>query len=218
MGACPSGNPRPATSTTRTSRSSHPRPGPRAYPASGTRCSTGSRRPERSGRPGRCAGSTRRTASTARRARGPTRRDRDTSPSSARTAPRPSRGRPTASASTASSSPTHAVADLAERSDYWLGQQGRLTEPVLQPAGSDHYEPITWDDAFDVVARELHGTRLARTRRSSTPPAARATRRRSSTSSSSARSAPTTCPTARTCATSRRASPSQRPSASARAR
>ncbi|HEU5456041.1 MAG TPA: hypothetical protein VFU85_10200 [Nocardioides sp.] len=33
----------------------------------------------------------------------------------------------------------HPVSDLAERSEYWLGQQGRLTEPVHKPAGSDHY-------------------------------------------------------------------------------
>ena len=50
---------------------------------------------------------------------------------------------------------TYAVSDLAERSEYWLGQQGRLTEPVYKPAGSDHYEPISWDAAYDVVAREL---------------------------------------------------------------
>jgi molybdopterin-dependent oxidoreductase alpha subunit len=51
---------------------------------------------------------------------------------------------------------TYAVSDLADRSEYWLGQQGRLTEPVYKPAGSDHYEPITWDRAFAVVARELN--------------------------------------------------------------
>jgi molybdopterin-dependent oxidoreductase alpha subunit len=50
---------------------------------------------------------------------------------------------------------TYPVSDLAERSEYWLGQQGRLTEPVYKPAGRDHYEPISWDAAFDVIAREL---------------------------------------------------------------
>jgi molybdopterin-dependent oxidoreductase alpha subunit len=50
---------------------------------------------------------------------------------------------------------TYGVSELANRSEYWLGQQGRLTEPVFKPAGSDHYEPITWEAAFDVVAREL---------------------------------------------------------------
>ena len=46
----------------------------------------------------------------------------------------------------------HPVSDLAERSEYWLGQQGRLTEPMHRPAGADHYEPISWDDAFALIA------------------------------------------------------------------
>ncbi len=49
----------------------------------------------------------------------------------------------------------HPVSDLARRSEYWLGQQGRLVEPVYKPAGSDHYQPVSWDDAFDVIVRHL---------------------------------------------------------------
>jgi molybdopterin-dependent oxidoreductase alpha subunit len=50
----------------------------------------------------------------------------------------------------------HPVAELAERSDYWLGQQGRLTEPMHRPRGGTHYEPIGWDEAFALVAERLH--------------------------------------------------------------
>ncbi|GHC78798.1 formate dehydrogenase [Nocardiopsis terrae] len=50
----------------------------------------------------------------------------------------------------------HPVAELFERSGYWLGQQGRLTEPVYLPEGGTHYEPISWDRALDMVAEELH--------------------------------------------------------------
>jgi formate dehydrogenase major subunit len=50
---------------------------------------------------------------------------------------------------------THSVSELAGKTDWWLGQQGRLTEPMLKPAGQDHYRPISWDDAFDLVAGEL---------------------------------------------------------------
>ena len=50
----------------------------------------------------------------------------------------------------------HPVSELAERTDYWLGQQGRLVEPMVKRAGSDHYEPISWDDAFGTVARHLN--------------------------------------------------------------
>ncbi|MEV5783434.1 FdhF/YdeP family oxidoreductase [Streptomyces sp. NPDC052287] len=49
----------------------------------------------------------------------------------------------------------HPVTDLAGRSGYWLGQQGRLTHPMYLPAGADHYEPVTWERAFDIVAEEL---------------------------------------------------------------
>ncbi|ABM07025.1 FdhF/YdeP family oxidoreductase [Paenarthrobacter aurescens] len=46
---------------------------------------------------------------------------------------------------------------LESKSEYWLGQQGRLVEPVFKAAGSDHYVPVSWDRAFEVVARELNG-------------------------------------------------------------
>src|SRR6185295_5763403 len=36
------------------------------------------------------------------------------------------------------------VSSLSAESDYWLGRQGRLTQPMLLPPGSDHYEPISW--------------------------------------------------------------------------
>ncbi|GAB2956462.1 FdhF/YdeP family oxidoreductase [Micromonospora polyrhachis] len=49
----------------------------------------------------------------------------------------------------------HPISDLADRSDYWLGQQGRLTEPMVKRPGSDHYHPIDWDEAYDLVARTL---------------------------------------------------------------
>jgi molybdopterin-dependent oxidoreductase alpha subunit len=46
--------------------------------------------------------------------------------------------------------------ELAEQSDHWLGQQGRLTHPMLCRPGADYYEPIPWDRAFELIARELH--------------------------------------------------------------
>ncbi|MFJ3091410.1 FdhF/YdeP family oxidoreductase [Streptomyces sp. NPDC086838] len=51
----------------------------------------------------------------------------------------------------------HSVSDLAARSDMWLNQQGRLTEPVIKRPGSGHYEPIGWNDALGVLAQELNG-------------------------------------------------------------
>ncbi|MEY2563054.1 MAG: hypothetical protein QOH88_1247 [Verrucomicrobiota bacterium] len=50
----------------------------------------------------------------------------------------------------------HSLEDLRERSDFWLGQQGRLTHPMVKRPGGTHYEPITWDDAFRLMADELN--------------------------------------------------------------
>jgi formate dehydrogenase major subunit len=50
----------------------------------------------------------------------------------------------------------HTVAELDQQSDYWLEEQGRLTEPMRYDAASDHYVPISWDDAFALIARELN--------------------------------------------------------------
>ena len=50
----------------------------------------------------------------------------------------------------------HSVAELSQRSDYWLAQQGRLTEPMVLRKGATHYEPISWDDAFQLIAERLN--------------------------------------------------------------
>jgi molybdopterin-dependent oxidoreductase alpha subunit len=50
----------------------------------------------------------------------------------------------------------HSVVELAAQSDHWLNRQGRLTGPMLLRQDATHYEPITWDEAFALVARELH--------------------------------------------------------------
>ena len=51
----------------------------------------------------------------------------------------------------------HSIDDLLSRSEYWLGMQGRLVEPVYRPAGADHYEPVTWERAFEIIATKLNG-------------------------------------------------------------
>ncbi|MCW2753149.1 MAG: oxidoreductase alpha (molybdopterin) subunit [Marmoricola sp.] len=51
----------------------------------------------------------------------------------------------------------HPVEELRGRTDYWLGQQGRITEPMVLREGGTHYEPISWDDAFALIAEHLNG-------------------------------------------------------------
>ncbi len=50
----------------------------------------------------------------------------------------------------------HPVADLARRSGYWLGQQGRITQPVYLADGAEHYQAIPWERAFELIAEELN--------------------------------------------------------------
>ncbi|WP_426005626.1 FdhF/YdeP family oxidoreductase [Paenarthrobacter sp. NyZ202] len=49
----------------------------------------------------------------------------------------------------------YSVAELKTRDDYWLGQQGRLTHPMVLEEGATHYAPISWDDAYALMADEL---------------------------------------------------------------
>lgn len=49
----------------------------------------------------------------------------------------------------------HSIDSLRQRSDHWLGQQGRLTTPMHKPVGAAHYEPVTWERALEIVARHL---------------------------------------------------------------
>src|SRR5438876_1170430 len=48
------------------------------------------------------------------------------------------------------------VTALSHQSDQWLNAQGRITHPMVLRAGSEHYEPIAWDEAFGLVATELN--------------------------------------------------------------
>jgi len=48
------------------------------------------------------------------------------------------------------------VADLALQSDEWLGAQGRITHPMLLRRDAMHYEPISWDNVFELIAAELN--------------------------------------------------------------
>jgi formate dehydrogenase major subunit len=55
----------------------------------------------------------------------------------------------------------HTVRELEKHSDYWLEEQGRLTEPMRYDSSSDHYVPITWKEAFALIGRELRAMESA---------------------------------------------------------
>jgi anaerobic selenocysteine-containing dehydrogenase len=50
----------------------------------------------------------------------------------------------------------YSVTVLARQSDYWLEQQGRITHPMMYDSASDHYVPVEWHKAFEIIGRELH--------------------------------------------------------------
>ncbi|BBZ32731.1 FdhF/YdeP family oxidoreductase [Mycolicibacterium confluentis] len=50
----------------------------------------------------------------------------------------------------------HSVAELSEKPEYWLSQQGRLTHPMVLRPGDTHYRPISWDESYRLIAEHLN--------------------------------------------------------------
>jgi molybdopterin-dependent oxidoreductase alpha subunit len=51
---------------------------------------------------------------------------------------------------------SHSVTELERWSDYQLEMVGRLTHPMAYDANSDHYVPVTWDEAFATIGVHLN--------------------------------------------------------------
>lgn len=50
----------------------------------------------------------------------------------------------------------HSIAELDSHDEWWLGQQGRITQPMVKRPGGTHYEPIDWADAYRLIADHLN--------------------------------------------------------------
>jgi molybdopterin-dependent oxidoreductase alpha subunit len=50
----------------------------------------------------------------------------------------------------------HSIAELDAHSELWLGQQGRITHPMVKRPGATHYAPIGWDEAFRLIGAHLN--------------------------------------------------------------
>src|ERR1039458_1453340 len=50
---------------------------------------------------------------------------------------------------------SHPVSELLEQDSHSLEHHGRLTQPMYLAPGADHYAPITWDEAFVLIADRL---------------------------------------------------------------
>jgi len=49
----------------------------------------------------------------------------------------------------------HSVTELSQWSDFALEDAGRLVGPMVYDAASDHYVPISWNDAFRLIAEQI---------------------------------------------------------------
>ncbi|WP_332871443.1 FdhF/YdeP family oxidoreductase [Spirosoma rhododendri] len=50
----------------------------------------------------------------------------------------------------------YTVDELLQKPDFWLSQQGRITQPMLLKPGEQHYKAISWDEAFSTIADNLN--------------------------------------------------------------
>lgn len=50
----------------------------------------------------------------------------------------------------------NSVTELAKLSDYEIGKKGRIAQPMYLVEGSNHYQEISWEDAFSIIAKNLN--------------------------------------------------------------
>jgi len=50
----------------------------------------------------------------------------------------------------------NSIISLLEKSNYWLEKQGRLATPMYIGKNDTHYKPITWEEAYKVLAKQLN--------------------------------------------------------------
>src|SRR4051812_5784603 len=49
----------------------------------------------------------------------------------------------------------HSVEEIGSWTDFEIGKQGRLTQPMILHKGAIHYQPIPWEDVFEIIANEI---------------------------------------------------------------
>ncbi|GAA3302401.1 FdhF/YdeP family oxidoreductase [Glutamicibacter nicotianae] len=52
----------------------------------------------------------------------------------------------------------HSIEDLRDKTEYWLGSQGRITTPMIIREGDTHYSPISWAEAFSTIGAHVNAT------------------------------------------------------------
>ncbi len=49
----------------------------------------------------------------------------------------------------------HSVQEISSWSDFQIGKSGRVTHPMFLADGELYYKPISWEEAFQMIARDL---------------------------------------------------------------
>ena len=49
----------------------------------------------------------------------------------------------------------YTVQELSQKSDYWLNNQGRITDPMILRKGENRYKPISWSNAFELIDSKI---------------------------------------------------------------
>lgn len=50
----------------------------------------------------------------------------------------------------------HSLRDMRKWSDFEIGKSGRLTQPMIIREGEDHYLPLSWKSAFEIIAQHIN--------------------------------------------------------------
>jgi molybdopterin-dependent oxidoreductase alpha subunit len=50
----------------------------------------------------------------------------------------------------------HSISELSQLNDYEIGKKGRVAQPMYLPEGGIHYQPIAWENAFNLIAKNLN--------------------------------------------------------------
>jgi molybdopterin-dependent oxidoreductase alpha subunit len=50
----------------------------------------------------------------------------------------------------------HSIDEMGAMTDFELGKSGRITHPMYLAPGATHYAPVSWEEAFRLIAEELN--------------------------------------------------------------
>ncbi|MFY0627107.1 MAG: FdhF/YdeP family oxidoreductase [Reichenbachiella sp.] len=49
----------------------------------------------------------------------------------------------------------YSITEMSNWTDFQIGKSGRLTDPMILRPGREHYEPISWEESYKIIAQNL---------------------------------------------------------------